>query len=379
MMTNHRWFRLVSILLVPLMLLAALLSPGVAFAADDSVGMVYVLSNSPAGNAVLAYHRAVDGMLTAAGAFATGGMGTGSGLGSQGAVALSQDHRWLFAVNAGSNDVSIFAVQNDSLLLVDRAASGGIFPISLTSYKDLLYVVNAGGSGGISGFRIGTDGHLSAIPGSSQPLSNLGAGAAPGPAQISFSPDGSALVVTEKASQRIDVYTVMSDGSASAPQVFASAGATPFGFAFGHNNVLVVSEAFGGAPDASAASSYTLNGGSLNVVSPSAATHQTAACWVVITNSGNFAYVANAGSGSVSGYQVSNDGHLTLLNADGRTGVTGMGSTPVDMAISHNSQFLYVLGAGSHMIHPFSINADGSLGALSGAAVPVGAVGIAAW
>jgi 6-phosphogluconolactonase (cycloisomerase 2 family) len=292
---------------------------------------------------------------------------------------LSQDSRWLFAVNAGSDEVSIFAVQPQGLVLVDKIASGGDMPISLTTYKNLLYVLNAGGSGNISGFMIGNDGRLAPIPGSTQLLSNGGVGAAPGPAQVSFNPDGNILVVTEKASNVIDVYTVSSTGTASGPVVNPSAGATPFGFGFGHNGVLIVSEAFGGAPDASATSSYQLAGTSLQVVSASAQTHQTAACWIAVTQNGKFAYAANAGSGSVSGYQVGQDGSLTLLDADGRTGVTGPGSTPVDMAMSHNSQYLYVLGNGSHMIHAFSVNADGSLGTVAGAAVPGGAAGIAAW
>lgn len=363
-----------------LMLVFSFLFPQVASAHSTGVGGVYVISNSPGGNAVLAFDRAADGSLAPAGSYPTGGSGSGAALNSQGALAINASGRWLFAVNAGSNSVSSFRVSSGGLALADVAASGGTDPVSVTTRKNLLYVLNAGGSGSIQGFRVSDDGDLSAIPGSNLPLSNLGSGAAPGPAEIAFSRDGRSLVVTEKASNMLDVYSVDEDGSASGPTSFPSAGTTPYGFAFGRQNTLVVSEAFGGAPLGSAASSYKLSGGQLSVVSASSPTHQTAACWIAITNNGKFAYAANAGSGSISGYAVSRGGSLTLLDADGITGMTGAGSTPVDMAISHNSQYLYVLGAGTHMIYGFAIdNGDGSLSNIPGISVPAGSAGIAAW
>src|SRR5262249_30186415 len=81
--------------------------------AQSVVGAAYTLSNQSTGNAVLVFRRSTNGALSPAGSFATGGTGLGSGsdpLGSQGAVVLDQSNRLLFAVNAGSNDVSAFAV-----------------------------------------------------------------------------------------------------------------------------------------------------------------------------------------------------------------------------------------------------------------------------
>jgi 6-phosphogluconolactonase (cycloisomerase 2 family) len=166
---------------------------------------------------------------------------------------------------------------------------------------------------------------------------------------------------------------------AAAPVVHPSAGATPFGFAFGLQGTLIVSEAFGGAANASAASSYDLRGGALQLVSASAPTHQTAACWVAVTGNGKFAYTTNAGSGSVSGYAVGRDGRLALLDATGQTGSTGPGSSPTDVAVSHNSQFLYVLAGGSHQVVAFTVGSDGSLNNSGQVSLPAGAVGIAAW
>lgn len=338
------------------------------------VGAVFTLSNSAAGNAVIAFARSADGSLTPAGSFGTNGNGTGAGLGSQGAVALSDNGQFLFAVNAASNTITSFAVDGTSLTHVSTVASGGTLPISLTTRGDVLYVLNAAGTENITGFAIAPTGALTVLPGSSRPLSGTGVG----PAQVGFDPSGRWLVVTEKNTNLIDVYRVGTDGYASAPVVNPSAGQTPFGFAFNQQGVLIVSEAFGGAVDASAVSSYTLgSGGTLGVVSASVPTTETAACWVAVTNNGRFAYAANTGSASVTGYQV-DQASLTILDADGKTGNTG--TTPIDAAVSRNSQFLYTLTAGSHAISAFTVRQDnGSLSPVGGAAgLPVGTVGLAA-
>jgi 6-phosphogluconolactonase (cycloisomerase 2 family) len=349
---------------------------GATAEAHGDSGAVYVLTNQAAGNGVAVFDRASDGALTPSGTYSTGGLGTGTGLGSQGALVLSQNGRWLFAVNAGSNDISVFSVDRDGLTLVDRVPSGGLRPISLTVYRDLLYVLNAGGSGNITGFNISRHGGLTPIPGSTRPLS----GNAVAPAQVQFSPDGDLLVVTEKTTNLIDTYTVDRHGLANGPTTHPSSGATPFGFAFGKRGTLIVSEANGGTPGLSAVSSYDVdNDGDLTPVSPSAATHQAAACWIVVTKNGKYAYSANAAAGSISGFRVARDGSLTLLTPDGRTGVTGSGTSPIDMALSNNSHYLYVVTSASHGISAFEVQEDGTLtpaGSVNG--LPVGAVGIAA-
>lgn len=350
---------------------------GAGFAAG-SPGAVYTLTNAAGGNQVAVYNRAADGSLAPAGAFSTGGLGSGSGLGSQGALVLSQDNQWLFAVNAGSNTVSVFQVMPGGLALRAQVGSGGSQPISLAANGSLLYVLNAGGSGNITGFVVQPDGSLAPLSGSTRPLSNAGVGAAPGPAQVAFNSTGDTLVVTEKGANRIDTYQVGADGRPSAPAVHASNGATPFGFAFDQRNRMVVSEAFGGAPGAGAVSSYFVAGDQFGSISASAPTHQTAPCWVVVTNNGKYAYTTNAGSDSISGYQIAPDGSLSLLNDDGRTGLTGAGSHPTDMALSINSQYLYALDNNTHAISAFGVGPDGSLAALPGASVPDGSVGLAA-
>jgi len=145
---------------------------------DNVSGAVYTISNQVTGNAVVVFARAGDGTLTPAGSFGTGGTGTGASLGSQGAVTLSDDGRLLFAVNAGSNDVSVFRVGSQELSLLSRTASGGTQPISVTVHRNVVYVLNAGGAGNITGFTIEHDGELAAIAGSTQSLSSATAGPA---------------------------------------------------------------------------------------------------------------------------------------------------------------------------------------------------------
>jgi 6-phosphogluconolactonase len=384
-MRYHRFFQSFGLrhLITRVLLALAILAPlsltgiGVAAAAPGVAGTVYILGNSSSGNTVLAFDRAADGTLQATGEFAAGGLGTGAGLGGEGALVLSDNGRWLFAVDAGSNQISVFAVRPDGLQLVGVADSGGETPTSLALNGHFLYVLNAGSSGNITGFNISDDGQLQALPGSTQPLSNAGAGAAPGPAQVSFSPGGDALVVTEKNTNLIDVYPVDASGVADLPVSYPSAGITPFGFAFSRQGTMVVSDAFGGVDGASALSSYRIEDGKLENISAAVPTNQTAACWVVISGNGKYAYTTNAGSGSISSYRISQDGALGLL--DSRAGDTGDGSKPIDMAFSHNGQYLYALNSGTHTVAVFDAPGDGSLTPVGSVAVPASASGIAAW
>ncbi len=328
-------------------------------------GAVYTLMNLTSGNAVAVFARAADGTLSAAGTVATGGTGTGSGLGSQGALALSDDGRWLFAVNAGSNDVSIFRVRPTGLTLTSLVPSGGNRPISLTVHGNLLYVLNAGGAGNVTGFVLDEDGGATPIPGATRPLGGAG------PAQVAFSRDGRSLVVTEKTSNSIDVYAVDQDGVASGPASYPSAGGTPFGFAFGPRGEFVVSEAAGSA------SSYILGaGGNVSVASGAVLTHQGAPCWAVVTQDGRFAYTANAQSGTISGFAVGTDGTIGLLDRSGATVTVGPGN--LDLALSQSSRYLYQLRS-SGPITALRVENDGHLTILGVAgAMPGSVAGLAA-
>jgi len=346
-------------------------------------GAVYVMTNQVA-NAVAVFKRAPDGSLTLSGMFSTGGSGNPVAepgdpptdpLASQGSLILSDDNRFLFAVNAGSNEFSVLSIERSGLNLVDKVASGGTRPISLTLHKNLLYVLNEGGTPNITAFLVNNQGKLSPLPGSTRTLAG---GSAADPAQVGFSPDGDLIAVTEKMTNIIDTYTFGAGEFASGPIPNPSHGLTPFGFAYDRRGHMIVSEAFGGAPNQGAASSYTVSeDGTLNVVSGSVRDFQTAACWVVITNSGRYAFVSNTGSGAVSSYEIGPGGSLSLRNS--AAGNTGPGSAPIDMALDNGSRYLYVLAAGLQSVASFRVEADGSLtliGVTGG--LPFGAQGIAA-
>ena len=340
----------------------------VPFSEGGEPGAVYTISNEASGNRVLRFARSAAGTLTPAGSFATGGTGNGGSLASQGALFLGG--RYLYAVNAGSNEISVLETDGGGLHVVSKVSSGGTLPVSLTVHGDLLFVLNAGGSGNIAGFTGAASGSLLPLPGSLKPLS----GPAGGPAEVAFSPDGETLVVTEKNTQKIDTYDVEGHGRVSGPKVQNSAGQTPYGFAFSRQGELVVSEA-----THSSLSSYRLvHDGDLRLISGQVPDHQSSACWVAITGDGKFAYTANAAAHNVSGYRLGPGGTLTLF---GDGGITGTGvMKPLDMTTDRKSDFLYVLDAGGNSITAYRINGgNGSLSSLvSVGGLPVSAAGIAA-
>jgi 6-phosphogluconolactonase (cycloisomerase 2 family) len=315
------------------------------------------MSNAASGNAILAYKRAADGSLSREASYTTGGKGSGAALGSAGSVVLSQDKHWLFAVNAGSNEISVFAVDHDgALYLTSKTASGGSDPVSITADDDLVYVVNSG-SDLIAGFRLTDDGKLVSLPGSVKGLGSTGTG----PGEISFTPDGQELIVTEKNKNSFAIFPINKEGlPEGAARIEPSAGVEPFGFAFSNAKTLLVTEADGGAANVSSVSSYHLyRGGLLGLVDGSATTHQTAACWISATPDGRYAYSSNTGSKSISGFSVTPAGELTLLNSTGISGATG--GAAASSVISPDGKFLYVLNDGGVTISSFAIADDGSL------------------
>jgi len=315
----------------------------------DIVGAVYTMTNSATGNEVVVFHRDDAGILTKADSVSTGGNGFGGALdplGSQGSLVLSADHRWLFAVNAGSNEISVFRVLPTGLTLVDKIDSGGLLPVSVTVFHDLLYVLNAGTSPNITGFSFGHRGHLIPLNDSTRFLESGGF------AQVGFDPQGEKLVVTDKPGNRILVFSVTRDGTPSmTPAISPSNGLTPFAFVFDQRGHLLVSEAGGGA-----VTSYKiLDSGTLQVISPSVANGQTATCWIVAT--GRNVFTANPGSKTISAYTLRiGSGKIALRNA-----AAGAANTPLDSGITGDGRFLYALDPGNGNVHIWKIKNDGSL------------------
>ena len=343
---------------------------------DDGfrAGKVFTSTNAVSANEVLVYDAGKDGKLTLQTRLATQGQGTGTGLGNQGAVTLSGNGRYLFVVNALSNTVSTFSVRRKGLTLESTVDAGGLRPVSVTEHDGIVYVLNGGGAGNVAGFR-NWEGDLKPLADAVRPLSAAGG---TGPAQVSFNNDGDVLLVTEKATNKLTSYRVRHDGRIDAPVVTASSGATPFGFAFDKRGNALVSEAFGGAAGASALSSYAFESWAPAqplLLSASVPDTQSAACWVVVTPNGRYAYVTNTASGTISSYAVQKSGKVALAQAV--AGTSGAG--PIDAAISPTGRALFVLNSGNQTISSFGVAKDGSLASPSSVGgVPVGANGLAA-
>jgi 6-phosphogluconolactonase len=334
----------------------SLLAGSVSAMNVQRIGTLYTMSNATAENQLLAYEQLSNGQLRVSEVLSTGGKGSGGGLGNQNGLIVSPDRRWMLAVNAGSNEISVFRFNGNQPKLVNKVASGGVRPVSVTVQGNLVYVVNAG-SDDVVGFKLGDRGELWQLPNSRRTLSAT----ATAPAQIQFSPDGRTIVVTEKATNTISTFPVKY-GYLGDRISTPSAANTPFGFSFDKRGNLIVSEAVGGAPNGSSVSSYKLFDNSrLRAITPAAKTNQTAACWIVLSRNGEYAYTSNTASGTITGFKVGRDGSLKSLNADGRTGVTGDGSGPIDMIISRNGNILNSLNTRNGTISSFRIVEGGAL------------------
>lgn len=354
---------------------AALVAAPAAGAADAQHGrgsVVFAQSDNTDANTVVAYERAADGTLTRKGVHPTGGKGgmlagtVADHLASQGSLAYDRHSRLLYAVNAGSDTVTVFTVRGTRLQRVQEISSGGSFPVSVTFHGDRVYVANTLGGGSVQGYaRVGE--RLVKVPGWHRDLGLDKGTSAVG--QISFTPDGSQLVVTTKASgQSIDVFPVDRLGGPSAhPVVTPTPGAVPFGFAFDSAGRIRVTEA-----GTDSVGTFVVGRDGRLTPKGTVPTGQTATCWAV--TAGDHLYVSNAGSGTLSGYRTGRGGGLTAL------GDTATHPGTVDAAASSDGRYLYVQTGVRGTVDAFRVGPKGSLTAIGSVDVPgaVGGEGIAA-
>ena len=346
----------------------------------DSAHAVFVMSNAADRNEVIAFARATDGSLQETHRFPTGGRGSGGNhdpLESQGSLTLSQDHSLLFAVNAGSGEVSVFRVHGSTLVLSDKVLSEGSEPNAIAQHGNLVYVVNTGGSSNVAGFLLEGD-HLRYIKNSLTFLSTNTSGAA----SISLSPDGQFLAVTERLTNNIDVFRVLADGKLSPIVTSPSAGPGVFSVSFAPKGVAIVSETGpANVTNGSAVSSYEiLPNGTLSAISTSVPTLGAANCWNAVTPDGRFVYVSNAGSSTISGFAISATGVLSALPGT-VVGENPNGAGNLDIAVSADAKFLYTLNSSNGTIGIFAIQKDGTLssvGSATGIGQDTGFNGIAA-
>lgn len=343
-------------------------APAQAAAADGGQA-VFVQTNDPAANAIAAFHRNGDGTLTFAASYPTGGRGSrqtssmSDPLASQGSLVRLPQAGLLLAVNAGSSTISVFHVDGDRLALAQVLPSGGPFPTSFAVHGNLVYVLDAGGSGFVSGYRV-TGGSLQPIAGSTRTL-GLANSTPPfflsSPAEVGFSPGGGQLIVTTKTNGTVDVFSVGDGGRLSATPVKNAAAGVPFAFVFDGQGRLILN--FAGS---SSLEIFRLNAdGTITPVSTPAGDGQAALCW--ITGARGFDYTSNTGSNDVSQFRVVGD-TVSVVNPVAASNIPGaIDSDEV------GGSFLYVLGGLDRSIHVFAIGPGGTLSGLQVVAVPGGA------
>lgn len=355
-----------------------------ASGSQSSPGAVFVLTNKTSKNEVIAFGRAPNGVLSQTGRYSTGGNGIGTDFDTQGGLVLSSDHRYLYACNPGSDDLTVFAVNGSSLTVLQKIAAGDE-PLSLTIHANLLYVLDGSvAATQITGFTIGGDGMLTPLPGSTKALSSsIGV-----PGEVLFNPSGKLLAVTQKVASTIgptlDIFQIDENGLPGDAIANPSFGMRPFAEAFRKDGKLFVIES--GLPNLNnaAVSSYGVYEGS-GTVSPitSVKNGQTDGCWIVITENQKYAYTTNFASGTISSFRLKADGHIDLIN--GAAAFQGLKSEPVDLGLSADSRYLYNLLRGPGGVSAFRIEGNGTLTPLGlfgvGGGLPAdyGASGLAAY
>jgi 6-phosphogluconolactonase len=337
-----------------------------------SSGAVYVQTNA-APNEVIAFRRAADGSLDHIGSVATGGDGDGSPhLQSQGSVTLTGDGQYLLVTNAATGDLSVFSVAADGSIELRERVHTGSTPRSVAERDGLVVVLNTGEAGLVS-FRLSAEG-IAPVEGGDQAL----AAGHTDPAQVAFSPDGSMVVITERATDSIVTYEVTAGGTFGASSQVASEGPTPYGFAFTSGGTLIVTEAFGAQKGAAAASSYAILDGSLVARTSSVGNGRSEICWAVVTPDDRFAFTTNFADGAVSRYAIASDGSLSLEDAMAGISVEGMPGLR-DEDLSSDGRFLYAIDADGGRIYGWSVEAEGALEPVgSWGGVPATVAGLAA-
>jgi 6-phosphogluconolactonase len=325
-------------------------------------GFVYVQTNDADHNEVVVFGRKEDGSLERLSGYLTGGKGSGAPhLPSQSSIVLADGR--LFVTNAGSDDVTVFAVDGDELKVLDRVSSGGSTPRSVAVHGDRVYVLNTGDESNVA--QVG--GSKVVLPEGSDP------------AQVALTPDGRTLLVTDRATDSIHAFAVGDDGALGARVTHRSSGKTPYGFDVTADGVLVVTEAAGAQVGKASASSYKLDGpGQLAPVSAAVGSTRSEVCWAVASNDGRFVFVTNFGDGTVSTYAIGADGSIELREAVAAQTVEGEPGLR-DEALSSDGQYLYALHSDTGRVFGWKVGEEGSLAAVGSAnGLPLTAAGLAA-
>jgi 6-phosphogluconolactonase len=354
--------------------------------------VVYTASNEATGNQVIAFEVDRRGHPIEIGRFDTQGLGTGTPLGNQGAIALDASDRWMFVVNPGDGSLTSFRLQPSGLEFVNRVPSGGFRPLSVTVFGTLVYVLNEGDAvsadpslrfDNVSGFRFTGGGVLVPIPDSSRMIADMPTA----PAQVGFNRSGTVLLITEKATNTLTTFVVQADGTpAETPLRRPSAVPTPFGFAFGDRDYVFVTEANGGGVGVTA--SYRVDRETGSVSSLVGIVEQgNATCWTVLSNDQTIGYSTNTASGTVSLFRINFDGTLAYFfrGTGDPQGQSLDEDSPIpsgngvrDAALTQANDFLFTLNNGDGQIRAFSVSLSGAIVRRGTAPIPASATGLIA-
>jgi 6-phosphogluconolactonase len=336
------------------------------------VGHAYVNDNTPGVNTVAAFDRHADGSLTpvAGSPFAIGGEGTGAGLGSQGAIQLSPNRRFLLAVDAGSSQISVLRITARGIPepVGEPVSSGGVQPVSIAINRlGLVYVANVGdGGSNYTGFFLTPAGRLIPLPGTTFPVPE-----GSGVGDVLFNSTGDRLVGTRDNQSLIDSFTVRLDGRlvAAPGSPFIGQGLGQIGAEFRPTNPsqLYVSNAHNG-PGLGTVSAFRVSrSGVLSSIGDSPVPDgQTAPCWVEISRDGKYLFAINTGSANLSRYAIARDGSLSLI---GTTAFTN-GAGAVDARLSPDGRFLFVTGGRGQVVSGFAVD-GGDVTELPGSPTPL--------
>ena len=339
-------------------------------------GFVYLDDNTAGTNTIAGFARHADGSLSSlpGSPFAAGGVGLGKGLPSQGAIQVIDNGRFVVAVDAGSNQISVLRIARDGSLRPAEGgpvASGGVEPVSITVHDGLVYVANAGDTAGGSnytGFTLSHRGRLRPLAGSTVTLPP-----GSGPGEVLFNGDATKLVGVRVNTSLIDSFTVGWDGrlTAAPGSPYAAQGLGPFGSQFRptNPNQLFVDNAHNGPQLGTVSAFHDAANGTLSSIGSSPfADQQTAPCWQVISHDGRYLFAMNTGSGEVSSYAIAHDGTLTLLGSVPVSSMAGIGA--VDISLSSNGRTLYVNESKTDSVGEFAVH-GGNLTELPGSPVPM--------
>jgi 6-phosphogluconolactonase len=343
-----------------------------ASTASPVVGYTYINDNTADVNTVAGFDRHADGSLTPipGSPFAVGGAGLGSGLASQGAIQATPDGRYLLAVDAGSNQVSVLRVTAGGVPVPagQPVSSGGIKPVSVAiSPSGLVYVANSGNGGsGYSGFRLLPGGRLIPVPGSTVSVPD-----GSGVGDVFFNSLGDHLVGTRTGTSLIDSFLVLPGGRllAAPGSPFTGQGLGQLGAEFSPSrpSQLFVSNAHNGAGLGTVSAYRDSFSGALSPVGSSPSPDgQTAPCWVEISHDGRYLFTVNTGSGTISSYSINPNGSLSLI---GSTPING-GGADIDARLSPDGRYLLVDGSGMHFVSVFAVN-GGNLTELPSSPTPL--------